>query len=453
MTRPTRPRVLVIHDLQSQTRNTSIDFTSSFGRHGKGLEVHYLNLFGIAASKELAQSYDLALVTNDALSPRTVAYWPEIKARIVRLLSGSKRRVIFPQDDYTFSSRLDDLAIDAKIDAVWTPLPNDSVLYPKSVSRGVRFIKCLTGYIEDSSLSLYEPYSQSFENRQIDLGQRVSALPSSFGASGERKSKITKILSEEFKARGMRVDVSFDPNDVLIGDEWLRFLGNCRFTVSRKGGSSIADTEFRLTESLQQLRDLLPWLPESCLSRFASRRGVFYGAWEEVSPRLFEAAAMGVCQILEHDIYLDGAIKPWVHYIPLDSDFGNLEEILSFIKQEELVQLMIARSKNALIDSGEFSYKTFVEHFFKNELGADIETDASASIIVDLDEEPGLISKVQLSKIKSYFETVNPLMRAFSRKDGEEFEHLYRDLMRHELLPESLTRDWVSLGFHKSRIC
>jgi hypothetical protein len=114
---------------------------------------------------------------------------------------------------------------------------------------------------------------------------------------------------------------------------------------------------------------------------------------------------------------------------------------------------MIARSKNALIDSGEFSYKTFVEHFFKNELGADIETDASASIIVDLDEEPGLISKVQLSKIKSYFETVNPLMRAFSRKDGEEFEHLYRDLMRHELLPESLTRDWVSLGFHKSRIC
>lgn len=417
------------------------------------MEVHYLNLFGTAASKEVEQSYDLAVVTPEALSTRQVAYWPEIKARIVRLLSASKRRVLLPQDDYTFSSRLDDLAIEAKIDTVWTPLPMDSVLYPKAVSRGVKFMKCLTGYIEDSSLPLYVSHSKSFEDRQIDLGQRVSALPSSFGVVGERKSKITRVMAEEFKARGLRVDVSFDSRDVLIGDEWLRFLGNSRFTVSRKGGSSIADTQFRLTESLQQLRDLFSWLPESFLSRLASKRGVVYGSWEEVSPRLFEAAAMGVCQILEEDNYLDGALKPWVHYIPLDSDFGNLEQIFSFIKQEEQVRLMIARSKEALIDSGEFSYKTFVQYFFKHELGGEYESDTCAAVTIDLDQEPGLVSKAQLSEIKSYFETVNPLKRAFSDKDdGGGFEHLFRDLMRHELLPESLTRDWVSLGFHSSKI-
>jgi hypothetical protein len=451
MTPKTMPRVLVIHNLQSQTRKTTVDFTSAFGRHGRGLEVHYLNLFGIAASKEIEQSYDLALVTPEALSTRQVAYWPEIEARIVRLLSASKRRVLLPQDDYTFSSRLDDLAIEAEIDTVWTPLPMDSVLYPRAVSRGVKFMKCLTGYIEDSSLPLYVSHSKSFEDRQIDLGQRVSALPSSFGVVGERKSIITKVMAEEFKARGLRVDVSFDSKDVLIGDEWLRFLGNTRFTVSRKGGSSIADTQFRLTDSLQQLRDLFTWLPESFLSRLASKRGVVYGSWEEVSPRLFEAAAMGVCQVLEEDNYLDGELKPWVHYIPLDSDFGNLEQIFSFIKQEEQVRLMIARSKEALIDSGEFSYKTFVKYFFTHELGGEYESDTSAAVTIDLDEEPGLVSKTQLSEIKSYFESVNPLKRAFSDKEGE-FEHLFRDLMRHELLPESLTRDWVSLGFHSSKV-
>jgi hypothetical protein len=167
---------------------------------------------------------------------------------------------------------------------------------------------------------------------------------------------------------------------------------------------------------------------------------------------LFEAAAMGVCQILEEDNYLDGALKPWVHYIPLASDFGNLEEIFSFIKQEDLVQLMIARSKKTLIDSGEFSYKTFVEHFYKNELGRECATNTSAAVTIDLDEKPGLVSKAQLSGIKSYFETVNLLKRAFSGKVAGEFEHLYSDLMRHELLPESLTRDWVSLGFHGSKI-
>jgi hypothetical protein len=313
-------------------------------------------------------------------------------------------------------------------------------------------MKCLTGYVEDSQTSIYADYTKSFENRQIDLGQRVSALPSSFGDVGERKSKITKVIAEAFRARGMRVDVSFDPNDVLVGDEWLRFLGNSRFTVSRKGGSSIADTQFRMSESLQQLRELFSFLPESSLARLASSRGVVYGSWEEVSPRLFEAAAMGVCQILEEDSYLDGALEPWVHYIPLDSDFGNLDEIFSFIKQEELVRLMIATSKKKLIDSGKFSYKAFVEQFFKHELGEECPFDIAPSLTVDLDEEQELVSKDQLSRIRSYFETVNPITRAFSGKDEDKLEHLYRKLMRHELLPESLTRDWVSLGFHKFRI-
>lgn len=445
-------KVLVIHNLQSNTRKTTIEFTNSFGLHGGGVEVHYINVFGCAASMDLSDSYDLGIVTAEALSTRDAAYWPDVKNRIVRILRQANRKVIFPQDDYTYSSRLDQLVIEAQIDTVWTPLPNDPVLYPNSVGRGVSFMKCLTGYVEDSTLESYLAHSKQFENRQIDLGQRVSALPSSFGYVGERKSIITKRMAEEFKARDLQVDVSFDPDQVLIGDEWLSFLGNSRFTISRKGGSSIADTQFRMTESLQQLRELFSWLPEPLLSRLASRRGVFFGSWEEVSPRLFEAAAMGVCQILEGDDFLDGALQPWVHYIPIDSDFGNIEEIFAFIKHGDGVRLMIDTTKRTLIDSGDYSYRTFVRNFFKHELGVYCEPDSRCPNIIDLDESPGLLSNTQLAEIRFYFENLNPLKKKFSADERKRFEGLYKNLMRHELLPESMTRDWVSLGFHKSRI-
>lgn len=409
-----------------------------------------MNLFGAAAAGQLSEDYHLAIVTAEALSVREAPFWPEVQKRIVRHMSNAKRRVLFPQDDYTFSARLDELVVKAKIDAVWSPLPRDEALYPKAVHQGVSFNKCLTGYIEDYWLPRYSLHNKPFGDREVDLGQRVGAMPSSFGDVGIRKARITQKMAHEFQARSMRVDVSFDSKDVLLGDDWLAFLGNTRFTVSRKGGSSLADRKLRLTESLGRLRILFPSLPETTLFKLASKRGVIAGIWEEVSPRLFEAAAMGVCQILEDSDYLEGALTPWVHYIPLESNFSNVEEVFSFAAQTELVEGMIEATRNLLVNSGAYSYRSFVQGFYRHELGP-FQPDASGvASQVDLDASTGMHSKKDLEQVKDYFEKVNPLSRARFGQQGNEAEAAYAGLMKHEILPESLITDWVGLGFHSS---
>jgi len=444
----TNPKVLVLHNLRSNTRQTTIDFAAAFGRHVEGVEVHYMNLFGIAAAGELEDSYDLGIVTAEALSVREAPFWPEMKQRIVRHMRRVKRKVIFPQDDYTFSTRLDELVIEAGIDAVWSPLERDEALYPKSVRQGVSFRKCLTGYVEDYWLSRYAAKSKPFEDRTIDLGQRVGASPLSFGDSGRRKFKITQELANEFEIRGMTVDVSFDSNDVLLGDDWLSFLGNTRFTVSRKGGASLADTKLCMRMSLERLHNLFGQLSESALYQLASKRGVKRGVWEEVSPRLFEAAAMGVCQILEQGDYLGGALEPWVHYIPLDSNFENLEEIFSFVARGDLVQAMVENARELLVKSGDFSYKSFMESFYRQEMG-DLQVQSCGFMSpVDLDESSTMVSKIEMERVRDYFEKVNSLNFAQSYQEKKEIEALYARLMDHEIFPESFITNWVGIDFH-----
>jgi hypothetical protein len=77
-----RPKVLVLHALQEISRNTTIEFTGSFARHAKGCEVHYLNVYGVVASRELdSEVYDLLIVTYEVLAQRAWVYWPEISKR------------------------------------------------------------------------------------------------------------------------------------------------------------------------------------------------------------------------------------------------------------------------------------------------------------------------------------------------------------------------------------
>ena len=238
-----RKKVLVLHALRDSSRNTNVEFAESFGMHAKGREVHYLNLYGLVASREIECSYyDLLIVTYEVLIDRALVYWPEIAKRIIRISKSAAKTILLPQDDYTFSKRLDDLAIACRVSTIWSPIAKDvTLLYPQASQRGVSFMHALTGYVETKRSRTYELFSKSFGDREIDLGQRVRRLPSNFGKIAQRKAEIATKLSQELGARGFRIDVSTKLEDSFSGLEWLAFLGNTRFTVSRHGGAGIGD--------------------------------------------------------------------------------------------------------------------------------------------------------------------------------------------------------------------
>jgi hypothetical protein len=87
--------------------------------------------------------------------------------------------------------------------------------------------------------------------------------------------------------------------------------------------------------------------------------GVYY---RTVSPRVFEAAATGTCQILYEGKY-SGVVAPGVHYLPLRKDFANFDEIMRLYRDEGVRREMVQRAERDLIASGTYSYRRFIERF------------------------------------------------------------------------------------------
>lgn len=192
-------------------------------------------------------------------------------------------------------------------------------------------------------------------------------MPPHLGKYAQEKTDQAVRMADSARNAGFIVDVSTRVEDSLVGDAWPQFLRQCKFTVGMKGGASIADPYGLLYNKVESYRHRHP---DSTLTTemfyFLNRRDKKY-KFSAISPRLFEAAAEGVCQILRPDDYL-GVLEPGQHHIPLNSDFSNINAVLAAIQGIEMCQQIADNANRTLVRSGEFSYQHLV---FAATLGMD----------------------------------------------------------------------------------
>src|SRR5207302_8425668 len=81
-----------------------------------------------------------------------------------------------------------------------------------------------------------------------------------------------------------------------------------------------------------------------------------------VSPRVFEAAALGTALVMFPGEY-SGVVSPEKHYIVLEKDFSNMDDIVDKLRDDKLVSAMTARARHDLIESGRWGYRAFVDQF------------------------------------------------------------------------------------------
>jgi len=352
------PRVLVLHALREDSRQTTLNHALCFARHLEGLEVTYVNVFG---NVPLKIDSDLAIVTYELIALRNLPIWGLLVNRIEPLLRASRFRIAMPQDDYSRCDVLDNFIVNQKIDAVFTPITRDlDQLYPKSVKSRVQFHEAFTGYFEQADWSRLETFSRPFRERRIDVGQRVRHLPPQLGRAAGIKGQLAVDFGNIANSRGFVCDVSTRSEDVLLGDDWWRFLGDLKFTVSRRGGASMADPTGRLADRVRRFQMRHPDASMNEIGKKVSMKGGRIGDFSAISPRLFEAAALGVCQILEPDDYVDG-LSPGVHYIPLESDFSNIDEVFETMRDLDQCEEIVKASQDLLLRSGIFTYSAFVK--------------------------------------------------------------------------------------------
>lgn len=353
--RKTRPKVLVIHALRPSSRKTTIEHLQAFKVHLPTADVQFLH-FAQPIPRALSDAInpDLLIVNYDYLNYRFTPLWPYIKNRHREIARRAANVIAIAQDDFWAYELLDQWCVSWSVNRVLTPIDNDvEVLYRKTV-QNAEFRTVLTGYAPSA------PYPQRpLIERPIDLGQRVRTMPPHLGSYAQKKFLQAARVASQARQAGFVVDVSTRVEDSLIGNAWTDFLCRCKFTVSMKGGASIADPRGMMYARVEARKQRGRFETRSAQElKFLRRQDNKY-VFSAISPRLFEAAAAGTCQLLRTDDYL-GVLEPGKHYVPLNDDLSNCKEAFNTMRDLDACQEIAQRTQERLIESGEFGYHKLV---------------------------------------------------------------------------------------------
>jgi hypothetical protein len=271
-------------------------------------------------------------------------------------------KILATQDEYEQTNVLKAAIKDLGFHVLLTCVPLDSVqqIFPRSEFPNLRFEKALTGYVPDHLIDT-PPTLLRLHERPIVIGYRARALPAYFGRLGQEKYEIGRRMAEICEGRGIPHDISMEDSKRIYGSAWLDFIGSCRAMIGSETGSNVFDWDGSLRRQYNRMVAVKGRVPtyEEFLPALAGReKEVFMG---EISPRIFECAVMKTPLILFRGRYSD-AIQPESHFIPLEKDFSNIDEVLSRIDDIEGLEAMAERAYQHLVLSGRFGYRAFGEH-------------------------------------------------------------------------------------------
>jgi len=279
-------------------------------------------------------------------------------------------KIAFFQDEHQYCQQRFTFLNHFHVDCVYTLL---DPAYFKDVyqkyTRVPKLVTTLTGYVSDELVEKGRKFAKPDYDRRVDVGYRTRQLPFWMGRGSQEKHEIGVRFRQYAKETGLRMDIETAEGHRLYGDEWYRFLGDCKGCLGVEAGVSIFDIEDVVHKEYERL------IAENPAITFEEMSERLLNHWEgnipyrTISPRHFEAAAFHVCQILYEGDY-QGIMKPMVHYIPLKKDFSNFGEVIRLFHDDNFRHQITNNCYRDLIASGQYSYRKFIEGFDQELLNA-----------------------------------------------------------------------------------
>jgi Glycosyl transferases group 1 len=221
------------------------------------------------------------------------------------------------------------------------------------------------------NVQVFRPMSR-YNKRPIDIGTRVARYVPHLGDND--RNRIADRFIEVGRRRNFTIDIS---NRRLDRAGWARFLNDCAGTISSEAGSWFLERNDTTVNAIRKyLRERATGVEiasDSVLSRmgyrlpnwlrqvakraflyagvrfeqqayaqpnayddihrrfFSGPRPAIYGKC--ISSRHFDAVGTKTCQIMFRGRFND-ILRADVHYLALDPDFGNLDEVLRRFSDE-----------------------------------------------------------------------------------------------------------------------
>ncbi|MBX5441225.1 MAG: hypothetical protein IRZ32_06820 [Solirubrobacteraceae bacterium] len=362
------PNVLVVYVLRQHPLRTTIrDHLYAFERYTSG-RTAYLNL---AVRRRVPSwvrrvRWDLVIFHTSYLA--TYRWTPDgapwLRRRSAPLRGLGRVRVALPQDDFLRSDLVADVMEELRVDHVFTPVPpsEHEKVYGRMDLDRVRFHLALTGYLDDDEVERMVRIAREVDEgpgRDIDVGYRAWHAAKWLGRHGQLKTEIARVFSEEGPKHGLEVDISTRDEDTLYGDDWSRFMARSKYTIGVEGGASILDRDGSLRAKVYayELDHPDATFEEVEAACFPGRDGEL--KLFAVSPRHLEACVSRTCQVLVRGEY-NGVLEADRHYIPLEPDFSNLDEVLETMRRDDRRAEIVEAAFEDVVRSGRWTYRGFV---------------------------------------------------------------------------------------------
>jgi len=266
---------------------------------------------------------------------------------------------VFVQDEYRFIFRTIDVVHYLGADALFTVVPEDRVdsVYPVSLLPTTQKITVLTGYVPEELTKVPVP---PLADRAIDVGYRARKLPSWLGELGQRKWQIGERFGRYAERFELAVDISSREEDRIYGQDWLKFLSSCRAVLGTESSISVFDFTGEIEQNCLNFEARHP---NATFDEVSKR---FFGEVDGtltisvISPRCFEAAALKTLMILHPGDY-SGRLSPWQHYVPLNEDFSNIDEVVTVLRDHVLAQEIVDRAYDEVALAPDNSYGAMVQ--------------------------------------------------------------------------------------------
>ena len=138
------------------------------------------------------------------------------------------------------------------------------------------------------------------------------------------------------------INIEWEENKRIYGDDWIKILGNSKVTLASECGCKIFDETEELIKKIdEKLKINSNYSYKDAEKDFCLKELEKYKACE-VSPKMFEAVCLGTVLVMYPGNYA-GIFKKDIHYIELQKDFSNIEDVMRKINDDDFLQNMADR--------------------------------------------------------------------------------------------------------------
>jgi hypothetical protein len=354
-------RILIAYSMSSTYTSTTLDYLLALKRFSN-YDVKYVHVTHNAEIDFDINKFDVIINNYCARFPFE-GYVSKSYEESLHRFRGLK--IIAVQDDYDRTATLHQAIRRLGFHVLLTCIQPEfwHLAYPESELPGIKIIQGLTGYMPERSPYMRVPVVPLAE-RRVWLAYRGRRLGAKYGRLGFEKEEIGTRMRAICEERGIPHDISVDEASRLYGHQWFEFLGSSRAMLGSESACNAFDFDGDIEQYIEEFRATHQREPiyEDMIDVLAPLERYFDVG--QISPRVFECALMRTPMVLFRGRY-SGAINADEHYIPLERDFSNADQVLQKLGDVELLQALAERTHERLVQSGRFGYRSLAEQLIE----------------------------------------------------------------------------------------